>query len=147
MRTTRVLPYGGLPDRDPQTETSLDRDHPDRDPPDRDPLRQRPPLDRDPLTEIPSRQRTPPGQRFLRQRPPCGHTNTCENITFANFVCGGVKIHNCVLINALNSTHNSQQLSFFVIRHMTQIYFQNNTKKTKQIAVVVTEHAKVYCYT
>ena len=24
----------------------------------------------------------------LRQTPPCGQTDTCENITFANFICG-----------------------------------------------------------
>ena len=88
MRTTRVLPYGGLPDRDPQTETPWTETTQTETPQteslsDRDPPGQRL-LDRDPLqTE------DPPGQRFLRQRPPCGHTNACENITFANFVCGG----------------------------------------------------------
>ena len=87
MRTTRCLPYGEVsltetpPDRD-----SLDRDKSGRDPPslDRYPLD---PLDRDPVwTETP-RQR-PPGQRPPGQRPSCRQTNTCENNTFAHFVCG-----------------------------------------------------------
>ena len=52
-------------DRNPQTETLLDRDSLDRDPP-------------------------IPGLRPPGQRPPSrGQTGTCENITFANFVCGG----------------------------------------------------------
>ena len=64
-------------------------------PPDRDPcILDRDPLDRDPLDRI-------PGQRPLGQGPtktetpktetetlPCEQTNTCENITFATFVCG-----------------------------------------------------------
>ena len=27
-------------------------------------------------------------QHAMGQTPPCGQTDTCENITFANFVCG-----------------------------------------------------------
>ena len=62
----------------PWVETSLDREPPDRGilvrhPPVRDPPGQRPP-DRDPLDRD--------------QDAPCGQTDTCENITFANFVCG-----------------------------------------------------------
>ena len=66
------------------------------------PSRQRPPwtetlpwtettLDRDPPTETP-RQRpspwieTPPDRDREFPPPPCGQTETCENITFANFV-------------------------------------------------------------
>ena len=68
MRTAHSLPYmGGLPDRDPQTETPLDRDPP---PPGQRPLRQRPPWTKTPWTETES---------------PCEQTNTCENITFAKF--------------------------------------------------------------
>ena len=41
MRTTRTLPYGGLPDRDPlERDLPGQRPPPDRDPPDRDPPRE-----------------------------------------------------------------------------------------------------------
>ena len=64
-----------------------------RDPPGQRPLGQRPlwtetPLDRDPLD------RDPPGQ-----------TNTCQNITFGNFVCGG-------LIN-LQVTQNTNYIKYY----------------------------------
>ena len=62
VRTVRTLPYGG---------------------------RQRPPLDRDrPRQRHPRAEtRDPvPGQR--PRPPPRGQTDTCENINFANFVCG-----------------------------------------------------------
>ena len=63
------------PDGDsPLAETLPDRDPPDRDPLDRDPPWAETHLDRDPPGQIP--------------RPPCRQTDTCENITFANFVCG-----------------------------------------------------------
>ena len=111
IRTARSLRYGGSPwqrpaldrdppwtetplDRDPRTETPLlDRDSPDRDPVtlDRDPT----PLDRDPRTETPSLTETSLGQRPCLDRDspwtetlPRGQTNTYENVTFANFVCG-----------------------------------------------------------
>ena len=90
------------------TKTSLDRDPPPhRDPPGQTPPRQKPPGQRSPPQQRPP---TTTGQRSPtnRQRPPtldsdphhrketpsgqrprpCGQTNTCENITFANFVCG-----------------------------------------------------------
>ena len=91
MLTACSLQYGGLPDRDPWTETPLDRDslldrHPRTETPmDRDswtetpPVRD-PPLDRDPLEKGPSGQRlqieTPLGQRPPVQRTPC-HV-TCD---------------------------------------------------------------------
>ena len=42
----------------------------------------------DPLDQTP--QPPPPGdlQGMLGYHPPCGQTDTCKNITFANFVCG-----------------------------------------------------------
>ena len=58
------------------SESLNDRDPPDRDPLDRDP----PPLDRDPLDRD-----APPTET---ETFPCGQTDTCENITFINFVCG-----------------------------------------------------------
>ena len=88
MRTVRSLLYGegcsvggvSLTDpsgqrppwtETPQTETPpLDEDHPG----------QRPPLDRDYL------ERDPPPDR--NRDPPVDRQDTCENITFANFVCG-----------------------------------------------------------
>ena len=67
MRTARFLPYRGVS----LTQTPLDRDPPPTETP-----RQRSPWidppDRDP-SETP---------------PPRGQINTCENITFANLVCG-----------------------------------------------------------
>ena len=68
MRTACSLPYGGSLSRG----VSLTETHLDKGPLDRDPL------DRDPLDRDPSEQ---------RPRSPLW-TNTCENITFTNFVCG-----------------------------------------------------------
>ena len=69
MCATHTLPYWGSPwqrpfpgQRPPWTET---------------PILNRDPTDRDPRTETP-----------LDRDPKRGQTNTCENITFANFVCG-----------------------------------------------------------
>ena len=31
-----------------------------------------------------------PPRQSLRPPPPCGQTDTCENITFTNFVCGAI---------------------------------------------------------
>ena len=94
MRTARSLPYRG----------GLNRNWMDRDSP-----AQRPPLNRDPLwketpgprcpdrkpqtetrwTETPLWTETPPSeQRPSWTETPCGQTNTYENITFTNFVCG-----------------------------------------------------------
>ena len=84
-----ALYRGGIPDRDPPSGQRV--------PPDRDPLphEQRPhppfwtksPPDVDPTwTETPSPMDTDP--TLDRDTPPRGQTNTCENITFANFVCG-----------------------------------------------------------
>ena len=76
MGTARSLLYGGLcplglPGQRPTlTETSLDRDPLDRDPLDGDSL----------WTEISLWTET--------ETPPCGQSDTCGNITFANFVCG-----------------------------------------------------------
>ena len=114
----RPPPHGQRPpgQRPPWTETPHGQRTPvDRDPPGQRPPGQRPSMGRDlPWTEVPrtdnmwfhsSRMHTacsllyrgssdrdtwipgqrPPGQR---PRPPCGQTDTCENITFANFVCG-----------------------------------------------------------
>ena len=66
MRTARSLPYGGLcpgglPDRDPWTETPMDRD---------------PQLNRGPPIQRPPGQRPPTGKRPPGQRPP-GHV-TCD---------------------------------------------------------------------
>ena len=90
----------------PQTETQWTETPRDRDPPEqRPPWAWIPPGQRPTWTETPPGQRHPPGQRPpgqrpprtetpqdgdpLGQRPPCGQTDTCENISFANFVCGG----------------------------------------------------------
>ena len=45
------------------------------------------PLDRDPFDRDPPGQR-PPWTEAETPPPPRGQTDTCENITFANFVCG-----------------------------------------------------------
>ena len=99
------------PGQRPPGQSPLDRDPPGQRPRNRDSLWTETlwtetPLDRDPLTEIPSGQRPsgqrppwtetpldrdPPGQRTPDKDPPCHVTcvtDTCENITFANFVCG-----------------------------------------------------------
>ena len=90
---TGGLCHGDPPDRDPpwtetpQTETPLDRDLSDTDPLDTDPLRQRPPGQRPPGMETP-RTETPSLRAETEDVPPHGQTDTCENITCINFVCG-----------------------------------------------------------
>ena len=50
-----------------------------------------------PRTPPQSNHTRPPGSNHARSPrsnhacPPCGQTDTCKNITFANFVCGAVK--------------------------------------------------------
>ena len=86
--TPRQRPSGQRPS---WTETLLDRNPPGQRPPDRD-LLDRDPLDRDPLDrdhciETPWIETPWTGTLLDREPLPCGQTNTCENITFANFVC------------------------------------------------------------
>ena len=103
--TPRQRPTGQTPlDRDPWTETPLYRDPLDRDPWDRD----------------------PPGQR---PRPPCGQTDTCENLTFANFKnCSEISPFHCSSTSffskrtAAHGNRRSNSLQLF-IRFIREIVF------------------------
>ena len=46
------------------------------------------PLDRDPLDRDPLDRDTETKTETTLPTPHCGQKDTCENITFANFVCG-----------------------------------------------------------
>ena len=47
-----------------------------------------PPTMHAPLPHMPPAMHAPHHAHPLPRTPPCGQTDTCENITFANFVCG-----------------------------------------------------------
>ena len=87
MCTAHLLPYGG----------SLPRGYlPDRDPPGQRPSGERPPSGQGPtpLTDPPTDRDAPLRQRArstTAPHPTHGQTDSCENITFANFVCGWEK--------------------------------------------------------
>ena len=84
-----------LPGQRPPWIETCDKDHLDRDPR-RETSQTETPLDRDPpLTETPLGHRPPQTETSRMETPldrdrdpPCGQTDNCENIIFANFVCG-----------------------------------------------------------
>ena len=82
MHTARSLLYEGVS----LTETALDRDAPGQNltPPTNRAL----PLDRDPPRQRCPWTETPQTETLLDRDPPYWQTDICENISFANFLCG-----------------------------------------------------------